>query len=386
MQNSSFQNQYTSVICWKCNAYNNFAQSNTCRQCGCYLRPHSNQRTPSTSQKTSSIIGTVVKFFLTIAVLSILSVAGYIFYTSNFETAKSQSTQANTAELPSNSWYQPSIWNFYRDRPTALEIVQKSNEATSKTFKPSDIRTISLNGTISFAFEKCLTEGCKTNEFLIPRKFTELNFKIKPPTAPLTNFEEVDDISRLYFVKLGRVEVYQKDANKVLRKISIRPLSTEPRKDISEGFDGVNGWKEEIVYNWDNTPKSSVMKLEGKDLEVLKKSSNTFPNKYSDQNLSFSHIGKVNGKAHFILKTGDPIKPESLYFDAVTGLLTKVEAAEMTCILFPYADYNGINFPSTLYFRSFNNEGKTMWMKIEEIEWKFNQPIDDSIFSKKVEN
>ena len=86
----------------------------------------------------------------------------------------------------------------------------------------------------------------------------------------------------------------------------------------------------------------------------------------------------VNDAVHFAVEEGK----DALYFDSVTGHLSKVEMEKMTCFLNSYADYGDLKLPSALYYRIIDKSGNLIWMKIENLEWRVNEPIEGSIFEK----
>jgi hypothetical protein len=380
------QNQSIPVFCQRCNAQNNLAYTQVCWQCKAHLGMPGAQSAPRSRPAAkrsviSKVFGFISKLVLTVVVLGILGVAGFIFYQTNLKPHTNASGVRDAAPLPDNSWYKPSIWNLYRQKPTVLEILEKNNQATSKTLKPSDIQTVSLRGTISFAFEGETPPAPQRPTYdLFDRSRGN-----PTPTPVVSRWEGTDDFTRFGFRPLGNFEGYKKGADKFLRKIRIRSQNLS-KTDVTEVFNGSAGWKEEVVVNLQGQIKTTVTDLTGQQLEQFKGSTHGWGNYYTGRDLAYSHNALVRGEVHFVVKNNDPKAPLTLYFDAVTGLLTKVEEGDVTCLLFPYSEHNEVSLPSTMYFRMATPEGKMMWMKMDEIDWEMNQPIDDSLFEKKAEN
>ncbi|MBS1795120.1 MAG: hypothetical protein JSS81_14775 [Acidobacteria bacterium] len=394
MPRPDHQSPYLPVNCRKCNTLNNSAQSRRCRRCGCDLKPPA----PNPVKNGSKFVDIALKFLLVVVVMAIFSVAGIVFVgnlTGNKPLSVSSAPEVTEVNgLPSNSWHKPSIWNWYRDKPTVREVLEKNNQVTSKSLTPRDVQTLSLTGSVSFSAADCLTKSCLEKEAwrrppTSPDYQTPLQIlrpKPTPSNTPIPGVDPADDVSRLRFEKIGSIELYHKEPGKMLRKTLIRPVESPKKADVIEVFDGEKAWKEEIVYENEKIVKSSSEELNGKDLEALKNSAMVLGNDLSENNLTFSRIGKYNGRAQFILQKNDPDKPETIYFDAVTGFLTKIETSEMTCFIYSYAEFNGVNFPSTMYFRTISSEGRTIWMRVDEAVWRVNEPVDDKLFEKKAES
>jgi hypothetical protein len=391
-QTHESRNKYTPVYCWRCEAMNNWEQSKICYKCGCALRPYKKEETitlqgePITSFplfRSSAALLTVI----------ILVIAATLFVKNfditTFNKPASSDVASNTAaskevKLPQEGWYKPSIWNFYRQKPTVDEILEKNNQATSKTLKSSDVQTLSLKGKLSFAEGGCATDECVEElkkrdsaayeNWIFKNRNSQNGEQFKIGLSD--NFEENN------FQLIGSIDAYQKSPDKVLRKIFVTAINQSRKTEKTEGFDGFTGWRKTVVFDQQKLPETSVIELKGNELSELKNATGALKTDYSSKNLTFYKMSYFKNKVQFVLQKHDLGKQELMYFDALTGLITKIESYEMTCFFSDYADYEGVRLPSTMYFRTVQISGNFIIMKIENIIWSVNKPMEDSMFAK----
>ena len=395
MPNSDAQNRYKPVNCWKCGARNNFSQTRRCLQCGAALKLSSPRVDTPKRNPLDAALRFIIRTFLTIVIVSLLIVSGIKVYAVYFE-------KKDAVELPPNAWHQPTLANWYRQRPTVQEIIEKNDQVTSTTLRPSDVKTLSAKGQMSIALGFCVTKECSSKEITddwgnrLRERFNQKYSRTpkprlkKPKEISPGNPQISDDPSILEFEDFGEIEMRRKGANKLFRRSFITSKYLDERTETIEVFNGSAGWEEEIIYARDKITgetrdpiRRSVKELNGKALEDLKKSVTNLGNDFTGKTFNYSHTAKINDNVHFALRVDGGETSEMLYFDAVTGLLTKTDAGEFNCLMFPYADYDGVKLPTNMYFRKQNEEGRMMWMRIENIEWQINQPLEDSIFEKK---
>ena len=390
MPNTDYQNRAKPANCWKCNAPNHNPQTRACLKCGAQLtRPPSNNEPPKPG-RSSGILGFLANALATIFVVSLLGVGGYIFYSVYLKD------KVPADELPANSWHQPTFANWYRKRPTVQEILEKNNQVTGVT--ADRVKTLSAKGKVSIARGGCGTKQCRDNDSSGLSDQEKIERQLKKPwqdsnSAPAAAPQESgisDDPAALKFIDFGEIEMHRKGSSKLFRKNFVTYKGLPETTENIQVFNGTEGWNEEKVYERDlitgetkTLIRRTVKDLAGKDLDDLKQSVANLGSDLSGKTFNYSHTAKINGEINFALRVDGSETSETFYFDAVTGLLTKMDSGEFNCLMFPYADYDGVKLPSTMYFRTLGKEGRLMWMKLENIEWKINQPIEDSLFEKK---
>lgn len=391
---------YISVFCWKCKTQNNFAETKTCRQCGCYLKNYDSRQNVSSVFSESATESPIFRMFVITMAVVVLVAAGYViaFRKSGGEVA-SQPTAVEilpdgTIEppvgLPADSWHRPSIWNLYRGAPTVREILEKNNRVTSQTLKPSDLQTISFTGTVSIAALGCQTEECfRQEQQQQAARQGAANGGFVPLSVPFNNPmrpKPSDDFDKPDYTEAGDIEIYGKRPDKTFSRVVVN-LNTRTA-ETTEAFNGLSGWRRKEISDGEKIIESEIKALTEEELEALKLSAAAIwqNNSYAEETLTFSRLAKVNEKVHFVVRRKNGEKTETLYFDAVSGFLTKVTSGETNCYLYPYADYSGVKFPSAIYYRMTDaNSGKIQWMKIDNLEWVINEPIDDELFDRPLE-
>jgi hypothetical protein len=399
--------------CWRCKAVNDWEQSKICYQCGCALKRHKSEEVKTL--KGDSFIGSTAFRSLIYSALAIVLIVIGISFTINVYKPKtpeeeliSKITEAKTEEipLPENSWYKPRIWNFYRQYPNVEEILDKNNKATSKTISPNDLQTLSLSGKLSFADGGCANDVCaeKLYQESLRQESSRYYGSANPKSTPFVYVDEtkkkkdamsskkvglIDNYNSFPYEEVGRMEARQKMPNKIYRQVFVRPKGQTSETEKTEVFNGLRGWKKTVVtdiYDRQKVLENSVKELSGVDLFELNKSATVWKKDYSSKTLSFLKPVIINSQVNFVLQNNADTKPETIYFDAVTGLITKIETSEMTVFSSKYSSHNGVYLPSEMCFRTIGKDGNAILMKVEQIDWRINESIEDSIFDEPSKN
>ena len=380
------QQHRTQVTCWKCNAVNIWEETKICRQCGCYLKVVNlgdQRKAQNESAKFQWFVGVFVFSFV------------LIFGTVGLIKLISYKPHLEQTGLPADCWYKPTFSNYFRGKPTIKEIIEKNNSVVSLTIKPSDVKTLSFQGNISFALGKCATAECllKKNKIKAEIKAEKdaaarkAGYASAPgnesPPETLDNSEYFDNQS---YIELGRVESFEKKPDKFLRKSFMYRIKGSEKKDILEGLNAEKGWSKKTIYARDGKINNSIEDIVGDELAKLKSSTTSrWQSIYEEFELTDLGIQSLNDQKEFVLQKRDGEKVEKLYFNAVSGNLDKVEDSKMTGYLSLYQDFNGIRLPNKLCYKSLSEDETVIWLKIENIEWHLNEPIDDAVFEKPTE-
>lgn len=382
--------KYTRVECWKCKMVFNWEKTKICTQCGCALRYYKKEEIRSL--KGDSFLGSsAARSFLMVVFVFAMLVGGFYYVIKNMDAAKTKAAAGITEEniaLPANGWYKSNLWNLYRELPTVDEILAKNAQATSKTLTVNNIQTLSLKGTISFADGNCVTDACaeKLAEAAMRRDQMEMSrFNgYQPQIIPKDGYKIplLDDYDTPEYEEAGTLENHRKAPDKILRKISVVVPKQTRKLETTEGFDGMTGWKKQYVSENGFTVTDRVSTLAGLELESLKSSVSALKSDYSSKSVKFSKVKKVKTEVNFVLENPGFEKTELIYFDAVSGLISKIESGDNTCYMVSYADYGELKLPSAMYFRTVAETGFVVWMKVENIVWTINEPLDDSMFAK----
>lgn len=398
MNNQNSQGEYISRFCWKCRYQNNFAASPICRNCGVYLKAANTLETKDEKEQgvnKSAAETSPVKLSAMIILTAVLLVCGGVLYIYFAGSQKTIETGASV-ELPPDAWHQASIWNLYRRNPTVGEILEKNIQAIFKTGEKIETQTLFLKGNLSFARLGCYTEQCLLEEYKRElaavqehnrrvlasgdgsqqvKNAPQLNVGTKPPLD--------DEFDKPAYEKAGGIEIHIKNPNRIWQKSDL-PSKDETGKRIesTQSFNGSKGWRKNTVVERENIVESNLVDLADAETEELKKTAAILLKQFflKEENLKFSHRAKVNDAVHFAVEEGKDV----LYFDSVTGYLSEIETDKMTCFLSSYADYGDRKLPSVLYFRIIDKSGNLVWMKFENLEWRINEAVEDSIFEKPV--
>jgi hypothetical protein len=403
MNNQIFHGEYISRFCWKCHYQNNFAVSPICRNCGVYLKtaktlePEEKTEEPAVEPVTKTRSVKPSTIVIMVAVVLVCGGVLYIYFTTSFFGFQKTTETGASVELPPDAWYQPSIWNLYRRNPTVSEILDKNIQASSKAKVMSETQTLLLKGDVSFARFGCYTEQCLMEEY--KRELASVkeynrqvlasgNKSLQMKSMPLLDFGKKpqfdDKFNKPAYEEAGKIEIYVKNQNRIWQN-SVFQVKDEPEKkvELKQGINGSKGWRRNIVSNRENIIESTLVDLVETELEEVKNTSSTVWKKASlkEENLKFSHRAVVNDAVHFAVEEGK----DTLYFDSITGYLSKIEMEKMTCFLNSYVDYGDLKLPSALYYRIIDKSGNLIWMKVENLEWRVNESIEDSIFEKPIQ-
>lgn len=397
-QNAAYEYEprprYTPVSCWRCKEINVWEQTKICLKCGCALKLYKTEE--AVTMQGESILNSPGIRSMLIILLLVVTGVGTAFYftkTSNLRAAANQPAQLSQnqpkveeVKLPTDSWYQPSIWNFYREMPTVEEILKKNNEATSKYLKTNNFKTLSLSGKLSVANGGCAVDKCAQEE----KKKSQLRANLGDLTEKyraerdLAAFKVglVDYFEQFEYRELGTIEAVIKFPDKIYRKVSITPPGQAKFTENTEGYDGLVGWRKTFVRENGQTLENSVKTLMETELFELKNSVGAWGNNFSSKNLSFVEMKKIKGKVQFVLKKDDSTKGETIYFDAVTGFVTQINSHDMNCYLSFYSDQDGYKMPSYMFFRTITPDGNAVFLRAESLVWKIDRSVEDSIFAK----
>ena len=166
-------------------------------------------------------------------------------------------------------------------------------------------------------------------------------------------------------------ETYQKAPNKI---VYINSGGTQ------QGFNGENGW---VKNN-----RSGLRKVTGEQLALMKRQSDfngltKFRELYAK--ISFLRKDKVNGRDVYVFDAAPPEgKSDTLYFDAETALLLRLDAYEEAFVGRPeptesyYEDYREVDGVKLPFTQRQVGSNYTITIKIYEV--KHNIPIDDAKF------
>ncbi len=349
------QRSWTEVKCWKCRATSIWEQTKICQSCGCYLRPY-NEVENKTLGGDSFASSPVLRSLMVVGIGFVFCCVGFFYLMKGGvkedapKNIATDSLSAN-ASLPPDSWYQPPFWKFYSSHPSVPEIIEKNNEVTSKTLKPGDLKTMSMTATLMIA------QGENDDDY----------FNMKS------------------YMTVGTVETSQKMPDKMLRKVRMIAHNNVRQTELTEAYNGLIGWKRTITYDSKRIYETDIKELVGSELDKLKNSSEMWRNKTNEKNLTFLRTAKLQTVSVFVLQDdSNPLNPQTLYFDAVSGYLIRMDSNEGICYMSSYKEFNGVSLPSEIYLKIKTPNNGTVWMGISGIAWQVNQPVEDSIFDKRL--
>jgi hypothetical protein len=173
-------------------------------------------------------------------------------------------------------------------------------------------------------------------------------------------------------------------------------LSVPPKSVfIKQTFDGVEGWKDQVLYGRESglwrVENSKSDKMPASEIESLKKMANlsSLVNHNSPQ-AEWRGKANVNGRLAYhiesIDKAGEKVQ---LFFDAETSLLVAAEAAVakeaktllMTIFFDDYREIKGLKMPFSLKYK-IKADGVTMWFAMKLDKLSLNEQVDASLFAK----
>jgi hypothetical protein len=174
----------------------------------------------------------------------------------------------------------------------------------------------------------------------------------------------------------GTVETYAKAPNKTALVIEIGGFGK-----VENVFDGTKGWSSD--------PQSGLRELSGTELAMTKRDADLHRSlKLKSQYTKMEVTGKMkvgDSEAYVITATPAEGKPEKLYFDTSSGLLTRMDVEAETpqgamafqIYLQDYKPVDGVKVPYTL-----RRESEAFGMVIKYTDVKHNVAIEDTKFNK----
>jgi outer membrane lipoprotein-sorting protein len=175
----------------------------------------------------------------------------------------------------------------------------------------------------------------------------------------------------------GSLEQYTKAPNQSVTIIEVAGYGT-----VIQCYDGKTGWASD--------PQQGFRELSGAELDVFKRSADlqaALHTKNHYKTLTVTGKGKVGDKDVYVLEgQRDQGGAEKLYFDAQTGLLTKLEmpspqgSGTISMLFEDFKDVDGVKIPATI-----RQETPEISLVIKMEDIKQNVPIDASKFAKPAE-
>lgn len=174
----------------------------------------------------------------------------------------------------------------------------------------------------------------------------------------------------------GPIEIYTKAPNKNLVVVTIEGMGA-----FQEGFTGTVAWAQD--------PMNGLREKSGAELAMAKRNADFYgPVRMKERypKMEVKSKQKVGEKdAYVVLATPTEGSPETLYFDAQTGLLIRQEMDAETAqgkmhvdiYLEDYKEVDGIKIPFTV---KQNSDAISFVIKLTEV--KHNVPIEDAKFNK----
>jgi outer membrane lipoprotein-sorting protein len=174
----------------------------------------------------------------------------------------------------------------------------------------------------------------------------------------------------------GSLELYAKAPNKTLSVINIEGFGL-----VQQGFSGTVGWSSD--------PQSGLRELSGSELAAAKLDAEFYRDiKLKELYPKMELKGKekiASGDAYVIIATPASGSPDTMYFDAQSGLLVRQDGKRESPqgilnvqVLFEdYKDVDGVKMPFTI---KQNSDAVSFIIKLNEV--KHNVAIDDAKFNK----
>lgn len=178
----------------------------------------------------------------------------------------------------------------------------------------------------------------------------------------------------------GSIETFAKAPNKTAMTIEIGGFGK-----IESVFDGAKAWSAD--------PQSGLRELSGTELAMAKRDADLYRSlKLKSQYSKLEVTGKEKvGDSEAYVLTGTPTegKPEKLYFDINSGLLTRMDieiespqgAMAFQVFLQDYKPVDGVKVPFTL-----RRESEAFGMVIKYTDVKHNVAVEDTKFNKPAGN
>ncbi|MDQ3009177.1 MAG: hypothetical protein M3X11_00515 [Acidobacteriota bacterium] len=174
----------------------------------------------------------------------------------------------------------------------------------------------------------------------------------------------------------GSIETYAKAPNKTAMTIDIGGFGK-----VESVFDGTKGWSAD--------PQSGLRELSGTELAMTKRDADLYRSlKLKSQYTKIEVTGKEkvgDSEAYVVTATPAEGKPEKMYFDVNSGLMTRMDvevespqgAMAFKVFLEDYKPVDGVKVPYTV-----RRESDAFGMVIKYTEVKHNVAVEDTKFNK----
>lgn len=223
-------------------------------------------------------------------------------------------------------------------------------------------------------------------------------------SAPAAATPGVDDILDKYVKAIGGKEAFQKLNSRVAKgTFELEQMNIEASEEIDQkvpnkmvsitdvpnfgvvrsGYDGTTAWQDD--------PQTGLQDVTGEMLAQMKRNAEFYHEiKLKELYGTLTVKGKesVNGHDAWVVEaTPSDSKPETLYFDADSGLIVRAKgqtegpngAIDVDTTLSDYREVDGIKIPFEIH-----SERSDFTFTIKWTEVKHNVPIEDSKFEKPV--
>lgn len=419
--------KYIPVTCWKCGKMNNSAVTQICNGCGIYLKTPASGERGSNLHNDSIFENSAVRSGLISGAIFIACIGLLIFlYNYKSSPASVASSSANsskpslapidpsqiadvkkfrsmTAEMPSNGWYKKSFWSYIYEYPTAEQIFAKNIEVSGKPISIETIQSIFVAGSFSLAvtnveshFETCYNTGGyyhrNKEEFSASPSLLAIVSTLGTEKVGCDTLE--DSLNKPYY-QFANVEIFADKSGKSLKHAKVLDGKNLSKvvAETKEAFNENKGWKQTLQYNgFGNMVSNQVSDLNGDEISDLKKNlKDIWINNYTAANRKVTGLAKMGFKTAYVLETNSE-DSETLYFDAVSGLLLRADRGDLTIFFDDYRDFEGSKTPFMMYFRKDDRNKSSdfaaipnftfTWLRFEISQWKLNDVIADSLFEK----
>ena len=195
-----------------------------------------------------------------------------------------------------------------------------------------------------------------------------------------------DKYDKLNFSEFDKLELLVKIPDRMVRKATaINPHDeSHHRVEVIEFFNGMEGKRlTEYFDAHDKKVKSEVDIIDAQQVESARLEQAALLGKDFDNytDMEFHELEKVNERVAFAVTGKNRNRErEKLFFDAVTGLVIKIDTPLNSVFLDDYRPWGQGVLPYTIYFRQPELGDFHSWIRLQIAEWKIGDPIDDSVF------
>lgn len=397
------QQGYIAIFCWKCKAQNNFARTQVCRVCGCYLRSDSETSLQSHYKANITDLPGFRNWVIAGAVF-VTVISGMIYFATRKSTLSASVAAATTkpedkkpdVELPANSWYNQSWWSYVRKHPSPEQIIKKAIEAGGKSLSPEIAKTLTITGKVAVAQGNCLTQSCGINQ-VMKKALDRSTFNggidygqrttiVKPPeSGPKPAPKSNEDFKAYDYIETGIIDVAAKMPDKIMRRVTsvTAPGSDSSSLEMREVFNGYSGSKitkyldrnENLLRASKDTKSFDQMAETRTELELMWRT-----NFLKDKEFELRGVEKLNDSTVFaIVSKNKAGERDTLYFDSVSGYLSKMDTKGMSVYFDDYRPYEQAIMPYKMYYRKDEND-MYVWMRVDIDSWKIGDFVDEAVF------